>query len=57
MVQPGTQTTQISGREVTIDKSQNILENDQLLIDFAIVPKGYASAIYVTEGFASSFSS
>lgn len=56
MVQPGTTTSQISGRQVVIDKEQNILENDQLLIDFSIVPKGYASAIYVTEGFASSIS-
>lgn len=57
MVQPGTQTSQISGREATIDQSQNILENDQLIVDFAIVPKGYASAIYVTEGFETSLSS
>lgn len=57
MVQPGTSTSQISGREATIDQSQNILENDQLIVDFGIVPKGYASAIYVTEGFESSLNS
>lgn len=57
MVDPGTTTSQISGREVIIDKEQNILDNDQLLISYNLVPKGYASAIFVTEGFVSSLSS
>lgn len=57
MVDPGTATSQISGREVIIDKEQNILDNDQLLISYNLVPKGYASAIFVTEGFVSSLSS
>ena len=35
-----------------IDPKQNVLENDQLLISYALVPKGITSAIFVTEGFA-----
>lgn len=53
MVDPGTTTSQISGRVVNIDGQQNILENDQLLIEYSIVPKGYSSAIFVREGFTS----
>lgn len=53
MVQPGTQVSQICGRQVSIDSQQNILENDELLVSYALVPKGLASAIFVTEGFAS----
>ena len=53
MVQPASpQTPQISGRQVVIDPKQNVLENDQLLISYALVPKGITSAIFVTEGFA-----
>ena len=57
MVQPmNPKTSQISGRQVTLDTEQNILADDQFLISFAIVPKGIASAIYCTEGFVSSVS-
>ncbi len=57
MKQPGSTIKQISGREVTIDPEQPILENDQLLASFGIVPKGLSSAIYVTEGFKATVSS
>ena len=56
MVDPGTTTSQISGREVTIDSSQNILADDQFLISYNIVPKGYTSAIFVQEGFVTTIS-
>ena len=57
MKQPGSTIKQISGREVTIDPEQPILENDQLLASFGIVPKGLTSAIYVTEGFTATAAS
>lgn len=57
MKQPGSTVKQISGREVTIDPEQPILENDQLLASFGIVPKGLTSAIYVTEGFTATAAS
>ena len=56
MVRPGTWKPQISGREVVINSEQNILENDQLLIEYSLVPVGCVSSIFVTEGFASSIS-
>ena len=53
MVQPANPTVlQISGRQVIIDPEQDLLANDQLLISYALVPKGVASAIFSTEGFA-----
>ena len=53
MVQPANPTVlQISGRQVVIDPEQDLLANDQLLISYALVPKGVASAIFSTEGFA-----
>lgn len=53
MVQPANPTVlQISGRQVIIDPAQDLLANDQLLISYALVPKGVASAIFSTEGFA-----
>ena len=57
MKQPGSTVKQISGREVIIDPEQPILENDQLLASFGIVPKGLTSAIYVTEGFTATAAS
>lgn len=51
MVDPGTSTSQISGREVIINSEQNILDDDQFLISYNIVPKGYTNAIFCTEGF------
>lgn len=57
MVQPGTTSPQISGRSCTIDEEQNILENDQLLISYTLVPLGTSSVISVTEGFASTLES
>lgn len=56
MVEPGTTKPQISGRECIIDPTQNILTNDELKIDYNMVPIGCTSAIYVTEGFTTSVS-
>ena len=56
MVQPGTKNTQISGRTCTIDADQDILSNDEIKIEYSIVPIGCTGAIYVTEGFAGSIS-
>lgn len=56
MVEPGTKVPQISGRSCSIDPNQNVLENDQILIEYGLVPVGCTSAIYVTEGFAGSVS-
>lgn len=56
MVEPGTTTSQISGRSCNIDSAQNILENDQLQITYSLVPVGCTAAIFVTEGFAGSIS-
>ena len=56
MVQPGTTKPQISGRACDIDETQNILANDELHISYSLVPMGYSSAIYVTEGFSTSVS-
>lgn len=47
-------TPQISGRQCTIDANQNILDNDELLITYLMVPLGLVSGIYVTEGFTKS---
>jgi len=56
MVNPGSSVSQISGRTVTIDSNQNILKNDELIIDFGIVPVGTTTIINVTEHFATSTS-
>lgn len=56
MVDPGTTTSQISGREVIIDTDQNILADDKFLISYNLVPKGYTSGIHVQEGFVSTIS-
>lgn len=56
MVEPGTTKPQISGRECIIDPTQNILTNDELKIDYNMVPIGCTSSIYVTEGFTTSVS-
>lgn len=52
MVEPGTSVPQISGRSCTIDEAQNILEDDQLLINYTLIPLGTTSVISVTEGFS-----
>lgn len=52
MVEPGTSVPQISGRSCTIDEGQNILENDQLLINYSLIPLGTSAVINVTEGFS-----
>ena len=52
MVEPGTSVPQISGRSCTIDEEQNILENDQLLINYSLIPLGTSAVINVTEGFS-----
>lgn len=57
MVEPGTSKPQISGRECVIDPDQNILTNDELQIQYNMVPIGCTSAIYVTEGFTTSINS
>lgn len=54
MVDPGTTTSQISGRQVNIDGEQDILNDDQFIISYDIVPKGYTSAIHCSEGFVKS---
>lgn len=56
MVEPGTSVPQISGRSCTIDEGQNILENDQLLINYSLIPLGTSAVINVTEGFAAAVS-
>lgn len=56
MVEPGTSVPQISGRQCIIDAAQNILQNDELKISYALVPRGVTAAIFVTEGFTSSIS-
>lgn len=57
MVEPGTSVPQISGRSCTIDEEQNILENDQLLISYSLIPLGTSAVLSVTEGFAATDSS
>lgn len=52
MVQPGTSVSQISGRSCSIDDEQNVLENDQLLITYTLIPLGVTSVISTTEGFS-----
>lgn len=52
MVEPGSTVPQISGRSCTIDESQNILENDQLLINYSLIPLGTSAVLSVTEGFS-----
>jgi hypothetical protein len=54
MVNPGTTIAQISGRVVTIDPNQNVLKNDELIVDFGIVPVGMTTVINVTEHFVTS---
>lgn len=43
---------EISGFSVTIDKNQNVLKNDTLIIKYLLVPVGVASRIEVVEGLA-----
>lgn len=43
---------EISGYSVTIDKTQNILKNDKVLISYSLVPVGVGEEIDVTEGLA-----
>ena len=43
---------EISGGSAKIDSSQNVLENDTLVIKYSIVPIGTASRIEVVEGLA-----
>jgi len=43
---------EISGYSVTIDKSQNVLKNDKLIIQYSLVPVGVATTIEVEEGLA-----
>lgn len=43
---------EISGFSVTIDKNQNVLKNDTLIIKYSLVPVGVASRIKVVEGLA-----
>lgn len=56
MVQPGTGNAQISGRSCSIDPEQNIIANDELLIEYSLVPIGCTSVITVTEGFVGAVS-
>ena len=43
---------EISGYSVTIDKNQNVLKSDTLIIKYSLVPVGVASRIEVVEGLA-----
>ena len=43
---------EISGFSVTIDKNQNVLKNDTLIIKYSLVPVGVAGRIEVVEGLA-----
>ena len=43
---------EISGYAVSIDKNQNVLKNDTLIIKYSLVPIGVASQIEVVEGLA-----
>lgn len=43
---------EISGYSVTIDKNQNVLKNDTLVIKYSLVPVGVATTIDVVEGLA-----
>lgn len=43
---------EISGFSVTIDKNQNVLKNDTLIIKYSLVPVGVVSRIEVVEGLA-----
>jgi len=43
---------EISGFSVTIDKNQNVLKNDTLVIKYSLVPVGVAARIEVVEGLA-----
>lgn len=43
---------EISGFSVTIDKNQNVLKNDTLIIKYSVVPIGVAARIEVIEGLA-----
>lgn len=56
MVNPGSSVSQISGRVVTIDSSQNVLKNDELIIDFGIVPVGTTTIINISEHFTTTTS-
>ena len=54
MVEPGTSRPQISGRTCSIDETQNVLQTDEIKIDYRLVPLGITSVISATEGFVSS---
>lgn len=43
---------EISGFSVTIDKNQNVLKNDTLIVKYSLVPVGVAARIEVVEGLA-----
>lgn len=53
MVEPGTTVPQITGRSCAIDSTQNVLETDEVHIDYTLTPLGVSGAIHVTESFGS----
>lgn len=53
MVEPGTAKPQVSGRTCSIDEDQDVLNTDEIKINYALVPLGVTSVINVTEGFTS----
>lgn len=53
MVEPGTSKPQVSGRTCTIDPDQDVLNTDEIQIDYGLVPLGVTAVIKVTEGFTS----
>lgn len=43
---------EISGKSITIERTQNVLKTDKLIIKYSLVPIGTASTIEVVEGLA-----
>lgn len=54
MVEPGTSKPQVSGRTCSIDPDQDVLNTDEIKIEYALIPLGVTSLINVTEGFTNS---
>lgn len=54
MVEPGTSKPQVSGRTCSIDPNQDVLNTDEIKIEYALIPLGVTSLINVTEGFTNS---
>lgn len=53
MVEPGGTKSQIAGRTCTIDNTTNMLETDEIKINYTLNALGISGVFNVTEGFAS----